>query len=239
MCWCMGVECMMVMKSNILLRLQLLATTTAITVSSFHQSLSFSYVRVNANNHVSPLLLCRQYLHHSSSITTSSYCSRLNPLRKGRSKEDNIFRHNQIQSPRHSHCNGGMTMLRPPLFLTAAATASLLFASTSIPLESRAYYTTTTATTTTSTIMEIQQYNHPTINLHSSSSSSSSVLQLASSTITNPIGELKVDDTDTATAITTTPLLNNIGQWFFVLYVVVSLLAGTKEIVGRLQKKLK
>ena len=127
-------------------------------------------------------------------------------------------------------------MLRPPLFLTAAATASLLFASTSIPLESRAYYTTTTATTTTSTIMEIQQYNHPTINLHPSSSSSSSVLQLASSTITNPIGELKVDDTDTA--INTTPLLNNIGQWFFVLYVVVSLLAGTKEIVGRLQKKL-
>ena len=135
-------------------------------------------------------------------------------------------------------------MLRPPLFLTAAATASLLFASTSIPLESQAYYTTTTATTTTattttSTIMEIQQYNHPTINLHSSSSSSSSVLQLASSTITNPIGELKVDDTDTDTAITTTPLLNSIGQWFFVLYVVVSLLAGTKEIVGRLQKKLK
>jgi len=128
-------------------------------------------------------------------------------------------------------------MLRPPLFLTAAATASLLFASTSIPLESQAYYTTTTATTTTSTIMEIQQYNHPTINLHSSSSSS--VLQLASSTITNPIGELKVDDTDTATAIKTTPLLNSIGQWFFVLYVVVSLLAGTKEIVGRLQKKLK
>ena len=84
--------------------------------------------------------------------------------------------------------------------------------------------------------MEIQQYNHPTINLHPSSSSSSSVLQLASSTITNPIGELKVDDTDTA--INTTPLLNNIGQWFFVLYVVVSLLAGTKEIVGRLQKKL-
>lgn len=232
------------MKSIILFRLQLLATTTAITVSSFHQSLSFSYVRVNANNHV-PLLLCRQYLHHSSSITTSSYCShRLNPLRKGKSKEDNIFRHNRIQSPRHSHCNGGMTMLRPPLFLTAAATASLLFASTSIPLESQAYYTTTTATTTTattttSTIMEIQQYNHPTINLHSSSSSSSSVLQLASSTITNPIGELKVDDTDTDTAITTTPLLNSIGQWFFVLYVVVSLLAGTKEIVGRLQKKLK
>ena len=231
---------LMVMLSIILLiRLQLLATTTAITVSSFHQSLSFSYVRVNANNHVSPLLLCRhQYLHHSSSITTSSYCSRLNPLRNGRSKEDNIFRHNNIQSPRrrHSHCNGGMTMLRAPLFLTAAATASLLFASTSIPLESRAYYTTTTATTTTSTIMEIQQYSHPTINLHSSSSS---VLQLASSTVTNPIGELKVDDTDTAAAITTTPLLNNIGQWFFVLYVAVSLLAGTKEIVGRLQKKLK
>ena len=223
---------LMVMKSIILFRLQLLATTTAITVSSFHQSLSFSYVRVNANNHVSPLLF------HSSSITTSSYCShRLNPLRKGKSKEDNIFRRNRIQSPRRSHCNGGMTMLRPPLFLTAAATASLLFASTSIPLESQAYYTTTTATTTTSTIMEIQQYNHPTINLHSSSSSS--VLQLASSTITNPIGELKVDDTDTATAIKTTPLLNSIGQWFFVLYVVVSLLAGTKEIVGRLQKKLK
>ena len=127
-----------VMKSIILLiRLKLLATTTAITVSSFHQSLSFSYVRVNANNHVSPLLLCRQYLHHHSlSITTSSYCSRLNPLRNGRSEEDNIFRHNNIQSPRrrHSHCNRGMTMLRAPLFLTAAATASLLFASTAFHL---------------------------------------------------------------------------------------------------------
>jgi hypothetical protein len=88
--------------------------------------------------------------------------------------------------------------------------------------------------------MAIQDYNHPSTNLYtssiSSSSSSSSMLQLASSTITKPIGELKVDDTAATTTATAT-VLNSIGQWFFVLYVAVSILAGTKEMVSRIEKR--
>ena len=142
-----------------------------------------------------------------------------------------------LQSPRHRHCsNGGMTMrYRPPALLTAA-TASLVLQA---PLESQAYFTSTTTSTTTSAIMAITDYNHPTTNNLYSSSISSSMLQLASSTITKPIGELKVDDSATTatTATATTTILNSIGQWFFVLYVAVSILAGTKEMVSRITKR--
>jgi hypothetical protein len=85
--------------------------------------------------------------------------------------------------------------------------------------------------------MAIQDHhNHPTTTNLYSSSISSSMLQLASSTITKPIGELKVGDTTTATTNTAT-ILNSIGQWFFVLYVAVSILAGTKEMVSRITTK--
>ena len=139
-----------------------------------------------------------------------------------------------LQFPRHRHCNnGGMTIrYRPPALLTAA-TASLVLQA---PLESQAYFTSTTTSTTTSAIMAITDYNHPTTNNLYSSSISSSMLQLASSTITKPIGELKVGDTTTATTNTAT-ILNSIGQWFFVLYVAVSILAGTKEMVSRITTK--
>jgi hypothetical protein len=140
-----------------------------------------------------------------------------------------------LQFPRHRHCNnGGMTIrYRPPALLTAA-TASLVLQA---PLESQAYFTSTTTSTTTSAIMAITDYNHPTTTNLYSSSISSSMLQLASSTITKPIGELKVDDSATTATTNTAAILNSIGQWFFVLYVAVSIIAGTKEMVRRITKR--
>ena len=46
----------------------------------------------------------------------------------------------------------------------------------------------------------------------------------------NPIGELK----DGSAA----GIGSSIGQWFFLLYVAVSLLAGGKEMICRIQKKM-
>jgi hypothetical protein len=46
----------------------------------------------------------------------------------------------------------------------------------------------------------------------------------------NPIGEPK----DGSAA----GIGGSLGQWFFLLYVAVSLLAGGKEMIGRIQKKM-
>ena len=60
---------------------------------------------------------------------------------------------------------------------------------------------------------------------------SSSSLQLSSSTIANPIGEFE-DGSSTGS------IENSFGQWFFVIYIVVSLLAGGKEMISRIQKQM-
>mmetsp|Transcript_24890 Transcript_24890/g.36790 ORF Transcript_24890/g.36790 Transcript_24890/m.36790 type:complete len:167 (-) Transcript_24890:177-677(-) len=64
-----------------------------------------------------------------------------------------------------------------------------------------------------------------TINTETSSFSS---LQLSNS-LASPMGEFK-PETDTGIS----PGFSTFGQWFFLLYVVVSLLAGAKEIGGRI-----
>ncbi len=74
--------------------------------------------------------------------------------------------------------------------------------------------------------------------MHSSSISASahqspittSSLQLSSSTMAAPIGEMQ-DGSDTSVG-------TSFGQWFFLLYVVVSLLAGGKEVLSRIQKQM-
>jgi len=55
-------------------------------------------------------------------------------------------------------------------------------------------------------------------------------LELSSSSLANPIGELE-DGSDTSVG-------TSLGQWFFLLYVVVSLLAGGKEVLSRIQKQM-
>eukprot|EP00579_Thalassiosira_antarctica_P013595 CAMPEP_0201938312 /NCGR_PEP_ID=MMETSP0903-20130614/41176_1 /ASSEMBLY_ACC=CAM_ASM_000552 /TAXON_ID=420261 /ORGANISM="Thalassiosira antarctica, Strain CCMP982" /LENGTH=139 /DNA_ID=CAMNT_0048479547 /DNA_START=72 /DNA_END=491 /DNA_ORIENTATION=- len=80
--------------------------------------------------------------------------------------------------------------------------------------------------------------------VHSESSSASitsstyspammSSLELASSSLAAPIGELQ-DGSDTGIQSS----LATFGQWFFLLYVVVSLLAGGKEVLVRIQKQM-
>jgi len=63
-------------------------------------------------------------------------------------------------------------------------------------------------------------------------SSSFSSLQLSNS-MASPMGEFK-PETDTGIS----PAFSTFGQWFFLLYVVVSLLAGAKEIGGRIVNKM-
>mmetsp|Transcript_27268 Transcript_27268/g.56854 ORF Transcript_27268/g.56854 Transcript_27268/m.56854 type:complete len:199 (+) Transcript_27268:29-625(+) len=55
-------------------------------------------------------------------------------------------------------------------------------------------------------------------------------LELSSSSLANPIGDLE-DGSDTSVG-------TSLGQWFFLLYVVVSLLAGGKEVLSRIQKQM-
>lgn len=58
-------------------------------------------------------------------------------------------------------------------------------------------------------------------------------MQLASASLSAPIGELQ-DASTTAM----NPAFHSFGQWFFVMYVVVSLLAGGKEVVSRIKKQM-
>lgn len=49
----------------------------------------------------------------------------------------------------------------------------------------------------------------------------------------SPMGEFK-PETDTGIS----PGFSSFGQWFFLLYVVVSLLAGAKEVGGRIMNQM-
>ncbi len=71
---------------------------------------------------------------------------------------------------------------------------------------------------------------------HASSSSVSSMILLAGSTLANPIGESVA--TGGGGGGGGGDLATSLGQWFFRLYVVVSLLAGGKEIFGRIRKSM-
>ncbi len=81
--------------------------------------------------------------------------------------------------------------------------------------------------------------NIQTINTDASSSSTTSSINAftsieLSNSMANPMGEFKPE---TETGIS--PAFSTFGQWFFLLYVVVSLLAGGKEILGRIMKQVK
>jgi len=65
-----------------------------------------------------------------------------------------------------------------------------------------------------------------------SSSTTFSSLQLSNS-MASPMGEFK-PEAETGMS----PAASTFGQWFFLLYVVVSLLAGAKEIGGRIMKQM-
>jgi hypothetical protein len=77
--------------------------------------------------------------------------------------------------------------------------------------------------------------NIQTINTDASSSINAftSSIELSNS-MANPMGEFKPE---TETGIS--PAFSTFGQYFFLLYVVVSLLAGGKEILGRIMKQVK
>jgi hypothetical protein len=68
------------------------------------------------------------------------------------------------------------------------------------------------------------QYDIPTITTQ---------IQMTSQTFTS-IATTEIPSTNIDTGIDST--FSIFGQWFFLLYVVVSLLAGGKEVVGRIMK---
>lgn len=112
--------------------------------------------------------------------------------------------------------------IRPVLLATAAAAS--IFAS--LPM---------TAHADTFDIDSYHNINEMAIHSESSTATQhpfaiSSSLQLASSTLEAPIGEMQ-DGSDTSIG-------KSFGQWFFLIYVVVSLLAGGKEVLGRVQKQM-
>ena len=93
-----------------------------------------------------------------------------------------------------------------------------------MPMPTPAYEFHTSNNIVTPSSVTAQQF--PTYDMITYSSS----MQLSSSTIANPIGELEDRSKSNIGA--------SFGQWFFLLYVVVSLLAGGKEMLGRIQKQM-
>ena len=71
-------------------------------------------------------------------------------------------------------------------------------------------------------------------NTQTPNTSPSSFISLqVSNSLASPMGEFK-PETDTGIS----PGFSTFGQWFFLLYVVVSLLAGAKEIGGRIMNQM-
>ena len=136
-------------------------------------------------------------------------------------------RPNQIRSRKTSaissndldvHAKSNEQSIRPIL------TAATIFVVSSMPMSTPAYTFDTSNKLVIPSSVTKQQY--PTYDMIASSSS----MQISSSTIANPIGELE-DGSKTSSGA-------SFGQWFFLLYVVVSLLAGGKEMLGRIQKQM-
>ena len=137
-------------------------------------------------------------------------------------------RPNQIRSRKTSaidhlndldvHAKSNEQSIRPIL------TAATIFVVSSMPMSTPAYTFDTSNKLVIPSSVTKQQY--PTYDIITYSST----MQLSSSTIANPIGELEDGSKSNSGA--------SFGQWFFLLYVVVSLLAGGKEMLGRIQKQM-
>eukprot|EP00571_Detonula_confervacea_P006779 CAMPEP_0172315898 /NCGR_PEP_ID=MMETSP1058-20130122/26602_1 /TAXON_ID=83371 /ORGANISM="Detonula confervacea, Strain CCMP 353" /LENGTH=171 /DNA_ID=CAMNT_0013030085 /DNA_START=33 /DNA_END=548 /DNA_ORIENTATION=+ len=110
-----------------------------------------------------------------------------------------------------------------PVLLSTVAAASIFFAS--LPMVAHA---DTTADGNHFVAIHSKSNSATASTLHPNAMSSS--LQLSSSSLATPIGELQ-DGSDTSIG-------SSFGQWFFLLYVVVSLLAGGKEVLSRVQKQM-
>lgn len=136
-------------------------------------------------------------------------------------------------------------IFRPLLMTVPTIAAAAIFASTSV-IPSYADDSFDMSRITTSSYNEAVSNIHPetmsvigdpysSLDQHITTANaltlSSSSLQLSSSTMANPIGEFE-DGSSTGS------IENSFGQWFFVIYIVVSLLAGGKEMISRIQKQM-
>ena len=136
------------------------------------------------------------------------------------------FQPNQIRNRKTSaieHLNY-LQSIRPILLSSSAA--ATVFVASSMPTPTHAYAFDNSNNLVISSIVTPQHY--PTYD--DMIASSSSMQLLSSSTIANPIGDLE-DGSKTSSGA-------SFGQWFFLLYVVVSLLAGGKEMLSRIQKQM-
>jgi hypothetical protein len=124
--------------------------------------------------------------------------------------------------------------LMRPVILAAVVATSIL-----VSLPTTASYAAKYEQDTAQVVTEYHSYDRTDSTLGQNHRSSavtnvvSSSIQV-SNTIESPMGELQEGS---ATGIN--PTFSKFGQWFFLLYVVVSLLAGGKEVVNRIQKQMK
>ena len=118
--------------------------------------------------------------------------------------------------------SSNLDLIRPVLVSAAAATFILSMPSASHAVDVL-YPNTNKEVVMHSSSISALTHQPPVVTTLSS-------FQVASSTMATPIGEMQ--DGSEASAAT------SFGQWFFLIYVVVSLLAGGKEVLSRIQKQM-
>eukprot|EP01082_Thalassiosira_pseudonana_P010260 g9181.t1 g9181 contig36:58982-59602(-) len=143
------------------------------------------------------------------------------------SNEEKVDSSDGVGSARSHH-------LMRPVILAAVVATSIL-----VSLPTTASYAAKYEQDTAQVVTEYHSYDRTDSTLGQNHRSSavtnvvSSSIQV-SNTIESPMGELQEGS---ATGIN--PTFSKFGQWFFLLYVVVSLLAGGKEVVNRIQNQMK
>lgn len=179
-------------------------------------------------------------------VTSSYQASPRRTLKVG-----NTATHSRLNLGRQKQEDDGIIVVHPhppsstvrPILLTASVTTAAALFTYSMPshaaesfdmssvnyLNNEALSVIHPDAMTNAELSNPYQHSYTVKSLTSVMSSSSSSLLLSRSTMVNPIGEPK--DGENSAGI-------SFGQWFFVVYIVVSLVAGGKEMMRRIQKQM-
>jgi hypothetical protein len=180
-------------------------------------------------------------------VTSSYQASPRRTLKVG-----NTATHSRLNLGRQKQEDDGIIVVHPhppsstvrPILLTASVTTAAALFTYSMPshaaesfdmssvnyLNNEALSVIHPDAMTNAVLSNPDQHSNTVKSFTSVMSSSSSSLLLSRSTMVNPIGELK-DGSENSAEI-------SFGQWFFVVYIVVSLVAGGKEMMRRIQKQM-
>ncbi len=201
---------------------------TTVPQPQLHRMQDILPLTMTAFYHLVPLLAMAsvasgyQIPHHRTpKFGTAATHSRL----KQKQEDDGII---VVHSPPPSS-------VRPILLTASVTTAAALFTYISVmPSNAADSFETNSVSVIHPEAMKdallSKSYQHSNTVKSFTSITPSSSLQLSRSTLVNPIGELK-DGSENSAAI-------SFGQWFFVVYIVVSLVAGGNEMMRRIQKQM-